>query len=119
RRYFERVLTRHREEPAPAPAPRRLDELAAAEPPVLARDVIGPYLEMAALLGKRTAEMHLAFAANTEDAGFAPVAYTTLDRRSKYQSVRNLVGKTIRLLRDSLGRLPASLTDEARRLIGG
>jgi len=119
RRFFERVLTRHREEPAPAVASRRLDELAAAEPPALARDVIGPYLELAALLGKRTAEMHLAFAANADDAGFAPVAYTTLDRRSKYQSVRNLVGKTIRLLRDSLGRLPASLTNEARRLIGG
>src|SRR5678810_1226370 len=40
-------------------------------------------------------------------------------RRSKYQSVRNLVGKTIRLLRDCLGRLPAPLRDEAHRLVGG
>ena len=36
-----------------------------------------------------------------------PVPYSTLDRRSHYQSVRNLVGKTLRLLRDSLDRLPA------------
>jgi maltose alpha-D-glucosyltransferase/alpha-amylase len=119
RRYFERVLTRHREDAAPAAAPRRLDELAAAEPPTEARDVIGAYLDLAGLLGKRTAEMHLAFAGNIDDASFAPVAYSTLDRRSKYQSVRNLVGKTIRLLRDCLGRLPAVLTNDARRLVGG
>jgi maltose alpha-D-glucosyltransferase/alpha-amylase len=63
--------------------------------------------------------MHLAFAGNIDDASFAPVAYSTLDRRSKYQSVRNLVGKTIRLLRDCVGRLPATLTNDARRLVGG
>jgi maltose alpha-D-glucosyltransferase/alpha-amylase len=119
RRYFERVLTRNREDAPPAAAPRRLDELAAAEPPPAARDVIGAYLDLAGLIGKRTAEMHLAFAANIEDASFAPTPYSTLDRRSKYQSVRNLVGKTIRLLRDCLRRLPASLVDDARRLIGG
>jgi maltose alpha-D-glucosyltransferase/alpha-amylase len=119
RRYFERVLTRHREDAPPPAAPRRLDDLAAAEPPAPARDVIGAYLDMAGLLGSRTADMHLAFAANVDDASFTPVPYSTLDRRSKYQSVRNLVGKTIRLLRDRVGRLPAALVDEARRLIGG
>jgi maltose alpha-D-glucosyltransferase / alpha-amylase len=119
RRFFERVLTRHRDDPAPAAAPRRLGELAAAEPPATARDVIGAYLDLAALLGRRTGEMHQALASNVDDAGFTPVAYSTLDRRSKYQSVRNLIGKTLRRLRDSLGRIPNGIVDEARRLVGG
>ena len=33
-----------------------------------------------------------------------PSPTSTLDRRSKYQSMRNLVGKTLRLLRANLGR---------------
>ena len=119
RRYFERVLTRHREDPAPPPAPRRLEEIAAAEPPAAARDVIGAYLDLAALLGTRTGEMHLALASNIEDASFTPVPYSTLDRRSKYQSVRNLVGKTMRLLRERLGRIPAGIAEDARRVVGG
>ena len=68
RRFFERVLTRHREDAAPDAAPRALAELAAAEPPAAARDVIGAYLDLAALLGRRTAEMHLALASNVDDA---------------------------------------------------
>jgi len=106
RRFFERVLTRHREEPAPEAPPR--SALAAAElsPPPALRDIIGPYLELAVLLGKRTAAMHLALASNREDPAFAPEAYTTLDRRSKYQSMRNIIGKTLRDPRVSLPRLP-------------
>jgi len=119
RRYFERVLTRHREDPPPPPAPHRLDEIAAAAPPAAARDVIGAYLDLAALVGKRTGEMHLALASNVDDASFTPVPYSTLDRRSKYQSVRNLVGKTLRLLRECLGRIPTGIADDARRVIGG
>jgi maltose alpha-D-glucosyltransferase/alpha-amylase len=113
------VLTRHREDPAPAQGPRRLGELSAAEPPATARDVIGAYLDLAALLGRRTADMHLALASNVDDASFAPAPYSTLDRRSKYQSVRNLIGKALRQLRDSLGLIPNGLVDDARRLVGG
>jgi maltose alpha-D-glucosyltransferase/alpha-amylase len=119
RRFYERVLTRHREDPAPATTPRRLSELSTAETPATARDVIGAYLDLADLLGRRTAEMHLALASNVDDTGFTPVPYSTLDRRSNYQTVRNLVGKTLRLLRDSIGRLTPGIAEEARRLVGG
>ena len=119
RRFFERVLTRHREDPAPDSAPRQLAALAGAEPPTAARDVIGAYLDLAGLLGRRTAEMHLALASNIDDASFTPVPYSTLDRRSNYQSVRNLVGKAIRLLRDCLPRIAPSIATDAHRLVGG
>ena len=113
RRFFERVLTRHREDAgARRGAAPRWPSWPRAEPPAAVRDVIGAYLDSAALLGRRTAEMHLALASNVDDASFAPEPYSTLDRRSKYQSVRNLVGKTLRLLRDepATGCPPASPT---------
>jgi maltose alpha-D-glucosyltransferase/alpha-amylase len=115
RRFFERVLTRHRDDPAPAATPRRLGELSTAQTPATAGDVIGAYLDLAALLGRRTAEMHLAMASNVDDGSFTPVAYSTLDRRSHYQSVRNLVGKTVRLLRDSIARIPVGIAEQAVR----
>jgi maltose alpha-D-glucosyltransferase/alpha-amylase len=116
RRFFERVLTRHREQPPPAAAPTRLLEVARSEPPPVVREVIGAYLDLAALLGRRTADMHLALASSAEDPAFAPEPYTTLNRRSKYQSMRNVVGKTLRLLRGNLGRIPLRALGSAQLL---
>ena len=119
RRFFERVLSRHREEVAPDgdPAhacsrwPRRAARRRARR--------IGAYLEQAALLGRRTAEMHLALAPNVEDAELHPRALLALDRRSKYQSMRNLVGKTLRLLRENLDRTPRAVMPMGRGLVDG
>jgi maltose alpha-D-glucosyltransferase/alpha-amylase len=119
RRYFERTLTRHRQDPAPERTPRALLELAASETPTAAREAIGAYLDLAALLGRRTAAMHVALASNGDDPSFAPEPYSALDRRSKYQSMRNLVGRTFRLLRGARGRLPASAADLGQRLLDG
>ncbi len=115
RRFFERMLTRHRQDAAARRTPRALLELARAEMPPAAREVIGAYLELAALLGRRTAEMHVALASNSDDPSFAPEPYSALDRRSKYQSMRNLVGQTLRLLRGRLARLPARRRRAGRR----
>jgi len=106
RRYFERVLSRHREGPPPETPPRAAMAAARVDPPPAIRDVMGSYLDLASLLGRRTAAMHLALASNPDDPAFAPEPWTTLDRRSKYQSMRNIVGKTLRELRGSLTRLP-------------
>ena len=119
RRYFERTLTRHRQDPPPERTPRAMLELAAAERPAAATEAIGAYLDLAALLGRRTAEMHVALASQSDDPTFAPEPYTALDRRSKYQSMRNLVGRTLRLLRGNLGRLTAEGGALARRLLDG
>jgi maltose alpha-D-glucosyltransferase/alpha-amylase len=124
RRYFERALTRHRETPPPEAPPRVLLTAAHTAAPAAVRDVVGGYLDLAALLGRRTAAMHLALASNTEDPAFAPEAYTTLDRRSRYQSMRNIAGKTLRELRANLARLPNrplrlahSLADSPERVL--
>jgi maltose alpha-D-glucosyltransferase/alpha-amylase len=117
-RFFERVLTRHRQDPPPEAPPASLLATAAAETPGRVREVIGSYLELAALLGQRTAEMHLALAAS-RDGDLAPEAYGAHDRRSKYQSMRNLVGRTLRLLQANVDRLPAEIGDVAHRIRRG
>jgi maltose alpha-D-glucosyltransferase / alpha-amylase len=60
------------------------------------------YLERAALLGRRTAELHLALASEPDDPAFAPVPSTMLDQRSVYQSVRSLAIQVLSLLRRPL-----------------
>ncbi len=99
------------------PAAAALIELAGREPPPLARELIGSYLDSIRLLGQRTAELHLALASDSWDPGFAPELVTVLYRRSRYQSQRSLTGKAFRSLRRVLGRLPEQTEREARELL--
>jgi maltose alpha-D-glucosyltransferase/alpha-amylase len=76
------------------------------EVPALARELIGPYLASAELLGQRTAELHLALASDTENPAFAPESFTSFYQRSIYQYMRNLAGRTLLLLKKRLSKLP-------------
>jgi maltose alpha-D-glucosyltransferase/alpha-amylase len=116
RRFFERVLSRHRDTPPPTEGRRRLLEAARAEPPAVVKEIVGAYLEVASLLGRRTADLHLALASDRSNPAFRPEPYAVLDRRSKYQSMRNLAGKTLRLLRESLAWLPPAVKPTAHEL---
>ena len=79
-------------------------EMSGAEPPELARETIGPYLGAVSLLGRRTAELHLALCSGRpENRAFAPEPFTTLYQRSMYQSMRTLALRTFRLLRRTPG----------------
>lgn len=85
-------------------------------PPTSAQEVIGPYLQSAELLGKRTAELHLALAKGTDEA-FAPEPFTTLYQRSLYQSMRAQARKTLSLLDKQQANLPESAAESAKRLL--
>ena len=50
-----------------------------AEAPPAISDLMIQYLDIAAALGRRTAEMHLALAADSADPGFAPEPMTRAD----------------------------------------
>jgi maltose alpha-D-glucosyltransferase/alpha-amylase len=56
------------------------------EIPALAREMIGPFLTSANLLGQRTGELHMALASDHQDPDFAPEPFTQFYRRSLYQS---------------------------------
>ncbi len=114
-RFYDRVVARSPDAPAPeVPNPSlvlRAKEMPSAE--VLA--VIGSYPTAAALLGTRTAELHLALAAS-DDPAFSPVPFSTFDRRSLYQSLRNLVGRVMRTLRSRRSELSPHAVPLARAL---
>jgi maltose alpha-D-glucosyltransferase / alpha-amylase len=113
-RYFERVLTAPSAERPPG-SPESFMEQARTTPPSLMQDLIGPYLSHARLLGRRTAEMHLAFAAGGTDPAFGPEPFSALHQRSIFQWSHVRLVRTFELLRKRLSSLPEdvrALTDE-------
>jgi maltose alpha-D-glucosyltransferase/alpha-amylase len=116
-RYFDRVVARSlREAPPPLPVGSPLD-LAEHEPPPLVAETIGGYRDNAAQLGRRVAELQLALASNGGDPAFAPEPYTATDRRTKYQSLRTLSRRVLRLLRERIPALPPRARTEAETVL--
>ncbi len=118
--FFERVQTDEEfDVPPPLEPSMTLARRDTADPPDTAVDLIGPYLQSAELLGRRTAEMHLALAADHEDPAFRPESFTPHQQRSIYQSMRNLTRQAIRMLRRRIKTLPESVAEDARRAVDG
>jgi maltose alpha-D-glucosyltransferase/alpha-amylase len=73
--------------------------IAAKAPPDIAQQTIGLYLADAEILGKRTAQMHLALASRDDILAFAPEPITPHYQRSIYQHIRSQAVRTLQLLR--------------------
>jgi maltose alpha-D-glucosyltransferase/alpha-amylase len=117
-RAYERVLAQPAgSEPPDVPTEPILD-LAYMDPPPAHAELIGAYRNFAMLLGRRTAELHLALSAST-DPSFEPHVYTAMDQRSKYQTARNLVGRVLASMRRSLDELPSATTRAAAEQVLG
>jgi maltose alpha-D-glucosyltransferase/alpha-amylase len=101
RRFFDRLLSE----------PGAIEKLAEATPdetpvtmigrerPELVQELIGAYIADAELLGRRTAQMHLALASRDDVAAFAPEPITPHYQRSIYQHIRTQAVQTMQLLR--------------------
>jgi maltose alpha-D-glucosyltransferase/alpha-amylase len=83
----------------------------------VARAKIGTYLDMAALLGRRTAQMHLVLASAPDDPAFAPEGFSKLYQRGLYQSMRSSARKSLDLLRKQFAQLPSAIQPLARTLL--
>lgn len=107
-RYYEQVLARPPEKWPTAESLRgaSLWDLTTQPAPPIAEELSGSYLHAIALLGTRTAEMHLALASVTDDPAFAPEPFSQLYQRSLYQSARKLAVQKLHLLRKRLAHLP-------------
>ena len=119
KQFLDRVLA-CREEGQGAPqsgAPLLPEPGAASLPSALLELIRGLYPEMVALLGRRTAEFHLALSSRGDDQAFAPEPFTLLYQRSVYQSMRSRAKKTFELLRRNLAAIPAPLRPEAESLL--
>jgi maltose alpha-D-glucosyltransferase / alpha-amylase len=97
-----------------------LDDLATPRIPSLAREHAGLYLDAAALLGRRTAEMHLALATPTNNPAFAPEPFTAEALAADAARIDAQMTRTLDALKRAFTTLPDSedlTTDSAALLL--
>ncbi len=92
-------------------------ELIRDEVPTQAEALIGPYLASARLLGRRTAELHLALSSAPADPAFAPEPFSAAFQSDLHQSMRGLTDRIMNLLRARFESLAAADQAEARRVL--
>jgi maltose alpha-D-glucosyltransferase / alpha-amylase len=118
-RFYEEVVTARIHPTAAPPPPLAGDLLSRAMEPVpeAMDELVGSYLGAAQLMGRRIAEMHAALAAEPADPGLAPEPFTPHFQRSVYQSLRNLTGRSLRLLRRALPTLGEREREDAEAVL--
>ncbi len=116
-RYFEGVRSRPRPLPEAAVPGVPLTELIASTPPPEVRDLMGSYLEVARLLGRRTSELHAALSSAADDPAFSPEPFTPFYQRSVYQSMRSRAAQVLSRLRKLLPGLLPPVREEAERAL--
>jgi trehalose synthase-fused probable maltokinase len=118
---FDHYLVRCRAQPIgreDAPALNTfLFEMTQEDIPAFARELIGPYLDSAARIGQRTAELHVALANGRNNPDFMPEPFTLKYRRSRYESMCRLASQTCSLLKGRLDDLPSDIEPEAQRVM--
>jgi maltose alpha-D-glucosyltransferase/alpha-amylase len=72
---------------------------------------------MAGLLGKRTAELHLALFSDKEEPDFAPERFSLLWQRSVFQSMQTLTKRVFRLLRSKHAGLAENVREESAGIL--
>lgn len=99
------------------PDRQSLLELTESDPPRAVEEAMGGYLSAAGLLGRRTAEMHRALAANTNNRAFAPESFEPRDAEDLCVSIRTRRENALAALRDNLELLPKDVASSARQLL--
>ncbi|MGN6182486.1 MAG: maltose alpha-D-glucosyltransferase [Thermoanaerobaculia bacterium] len=107
-RYFDSLLS----DPAAAERVAKLIPgesvfaLAQKAIPDAGREILGGYLSDAELLGRRTAQLHLALASRDDEKAFAPEPFTPHYQRSIYQYMRTQIVQTLQVLRRRVKERP-------------
>jgi maltose alpha-D-glucosyltransferase/alpha-amylase len=83
----------------------------------LARDHVGIYLDSAAKLGRRTAELHLALASPTDNPAFAPEAMTADDLQAQLADARQQAIRVFDVLKDRVSYLPDEVVEIAASVL--
>ncbi len=85
--------------------------------PDQARRRIGSYLDSAALLGRRTAELHLALASASDDPNFTPQPFSRADRQALVNSALDILASNFDLLRRRKDGMPDHIRLEAEKVL--
>lgn len=118
RDYFERVMVLPEVDLRKVQLPSQsVIELLNEDAPPFGYEIIVAYLDKARLLGKRTAELHLALASDTNNSSFAPEPFSSFDQRSVYQYMRNLTGQVMLLLKKRVDSLPPDAQPLAKTVL--
>ncbi len=88
-----------------------LTQLSETPPSAWTEEHVGPYLEAATLLGRRTAELHLALGRPTSDTAFAPEPMTEEDLELLRTDLSEHANAAFDALRQNLSRLPAEMEE--------
>jgi len=112
-RYFETCAASQVTPELLATSQRSIIALTDHDLPSQAADAIGFYLDAAAHLARRTAEMHVALATDTDDEAFAPQTLSASDLEQLSRGLRERAGAAIAQLKSVLGRLPDDVADLA------
>jgi trehalose synthase-fused probable maltokinase len=112
-RYALRTLTTFYERVGDTSAP----ELSTSqEPAEFTGESMARLLVEIGLLGRRTAELHLALASNSNDPAFAPEPFTREFQKKLETSFVELSGGTLRLLRERTATVPVEYKGRAAEL---
>ena len=118
--FLEFAVAHETLQPPELPAePGGLEELSETDESIGELDrQVGTFLDNMELLGRRTAEMHLALASGPiDDDAFAAQEFSQLYQRALYQSMRNLVGNVFDKLRRGVGELPEAHRPRAKAML--
>jgi len=114
--YYEGVLAKRENSSIPPVPPSIFQADASRMPEILMELIGGYYLELAGLLGRRTAEMHNALSSGAR-AEFAPEPFSLLYQRGLYQSMRSLARRVFQLLGRNLKSLPEDVQKGAQAVL--
>jgi maltose alpha-D-glucosyltransferase / alpha-amylase len=110
-------LSRYYESVATLPAPQDLgtypNVLSENRSPQLAREHAALYLDAAALLGRRTAEMHLALATRSRNPAFLAESFTTADLVADADRIDAQLSLTLDALKRGMSQLTETTADNA------
>ena len=117
-------LDRYFETNAPQPIPENVsseacDPLALSGHSVsqLARDHVGLYLDSAATLGRRTAELHASLASPTDDPAFKPEPLSAADLQNLIEDIRQHASSVFETLKERLPYLPDEVIESAAAVL--
>lgn len=117
-RYYDKVLAKIKTKNDPFPELIEKERLYFQDAPELVQKLIGSVTyERAVLLGKRTAEMHIALASALEDEDFRPKRFNQNYQRSLYSQHRKLANEKITALKNRMSSLPPHIATEAQQII--
>jgi maltose alpha-D-glucosyltransferase / alpha-amylase len=116
--FFERALAIGEDDP-------RLKELTSGTPfalssqplPRVITELLGGHAETAVLLGRCTADMHIALSSQPEIPDFAPEPFTEFYRHSLYHGLLAQMNKSLDVLRNRVEQLSGAAQEEARAVL--